>query len=293
MDDIERTAYLIKATVKAEVLWRREVEGRVSFLIERYLCKSGDRLLPVTPCLGVGIQLGGKKVSALNLQLPAANEVISIPGVTLVIPGLKESHWKIRGTLDFVMIYFRGKTQQKLRSLMKERPYPLGLKDSLSGALAKQIAVFLGSELFERDEHVASLANSLVYQLTYMLANPEAHRAEDVVGSRYPFVQEIIAYINDHLQEKLSVKLLSEKVGLQQSYFREVFKRVTGSSLHRYIMKARLNKAHELLATTQIPIASLAENLGFNSQGHFSMAFKNYYGVSPGQFRRFELKGSR
>lgn len=289
MDDAEKAAALIREGSKSQLIWSHNMAGPVNFLIERCLCKSGSRVIPALPSVSIGVQFGGKKVSALAPQTATTDQAISIPGVTLVLPGTQESAWQISSTLDFIMIYFRGEAQQMLREKTKEQDYPLALKDSLSGALVKQLAALLDKEEPDHDEHMASLANTLVHQLDYILTSPHQYQGIGTVGSRYPFVEETIDYINNHLGEKLSIKELSEKSGLQASYFRGVFKRVTGSSLHRYITKARLTKAHELLASTQIPIANIAEDLGFSSQSHFSMAFKRRYGINPGQFRVLKL----
>jgi AraC family transcriptional regulator len=50
-------------------------------------------------------------------------------------------------------------------------------------------------------------------------------------------------------------------------------------------MKARLDKAQQMLVQTDLTLAAVSEALGFASQSHFSRAFRGYAGISPSEYR--------
>ena len=53
-------------------------------------------------------------------------------------------------------------------------------------------------------------------------------------------------------------------------------------------MKARLDRAQQLLVQTEMNLAGVAESLGFTSQSHFSRAFRSYAGCTPSDYRQRE-----
>ena len=294
--EAERACRLVAGAAQAEVLWRYDVTGPVSYRIERYLCQEVSDTLPATPCAIVGVQFSGKKVSANAPSADASQAVTSMPNVTLVIPGGKESAWEARGALDFAMIYFVGEPQRVLQRLLQGRHYPLALRDHLSASLVQQLAVQLQS--IDRpdeqlQEYIAALSNALFHQVCLMLRSPGEYQVIDPAAARYPFIQNVLAHIQRHLDERLTIADLAEHAGLRQSHFREVFKRVTGCSPHRYINKLRMEKARHLLATTDLSILLIAEELGMSSQSHLTMAFKQYFDLTPAQYRKLAVSGAR
>lgn len=59
-----------------------------------------------------------------------------------------------------------------------------------------------------------------------------------------------------------------------------------GTSVHKYILNIRINEAKKLLLTTEQSLTYIAENVGFNSNTHFSNYFKQVIGISPLEFRK-------
>ncbi|XID90448.1 helix-turn-helix transcriptional regulator [Paenibacillaceae bacterium WGS1546] len=110
-------------------------------------------------------------------------------------------------------------------------------------------------------------------------SKPEGNR-KDEIG------QEIIDYIRNHLQDpSLSLDSISDHLGLSSSYVRHVFKDVHQITLADYLMQERLRKVKELLLTTDLTIAEIAESAGFLTKSHFYSAFKKSEGITPAQYR--------
>ncbi|MGM9539449.1 helix-turn-helix domain-containing protein [Anaerovibrio sp.] len=98
-------------------------------------------------------------------------------------------------------------------------------------------------------------------------------------------IQQLLAYINGHLTEELSIDTLAEKVYLSKFYMMRKFKADTGCSIHQYINSKRLLLAKSLLATTDIPITELCYQCGFTDYSAFSREFRKSFRTTPTAFR--------
>jgi AraC family transcriptional regulator len=78
---------------------------------------------------------------------------------------------------------------------------------------------------------------------------------------------------------------MARMAGVSQSHFTRLFKASTGKAPHAYYDELRMQLALELLQTTNQGIATIACLCGFNDQSYFSRRFRQYFGVSPSQFR--------
>jgi AraC family transcriptional regulator len=92
--------------------------------------------------------------------------------------------------------------------------------------------------------------------------------------------------IEASLCDGLSLEDLASEVGLSRYHFARAFKTSTGLSPHRYLTERRVDKAKELLRTTEMPMVDLALAVGFASQAHLCDWFRRLVGMSPREFRR-------
>jgi AraC-like DNA-binding protein len=99
----------------------------------------------------------------------------------------------------------------------------------------------------------------------------------------HPRIAWAITYIDEHLNERLSLNELAAKAGLSVWRFCAVFRQHAGVSPRRYIWGQRLQKVQSLLAGGESP-ASAALLAGFYDQSHLCRHFKNTCGMTPGQY---------
>jgi AraC-like DNA-binding protein len=98
--------------------------------------------------------------------------------------------------------------------------------------------------------------------------------------------RRVCQHIDADLQSDIDVRTLSDIAGLSIWHFGRAFKQSLGATPHRYLMHRRLEKARHLVADTNLPLAEIAIGAGFSDQSHFGRRFTQYFGLSPGAFRR-------
>ena len=103
-------------------------------------------------------------------------------------------------------------------------------------------------------------------------------------------VEKVKSYIYAHYQEDISLEFLSSEVYLSPGYMSYIFKKETGEGLAQFIRKFRLEKAKELLCTTNKKIVQICAETGFTNSSYFCKSFREYYGCSPERFRKNEIQ---
>lgn len=95
-------------------------------------------------------------------------------------------------------------------------------------------------------------------------------------------IEEKLSY---GLSDETSVTGTAKQLGLSRSQCTKLFSKVYGLSPRQYVSRQKLNMAKELLVTSNLPIAAIADRLGFRSASHFSRQFKRWTGQSPTEFK--------
>lgn len=111
--------------------------------------------------------------------------------------------------------------------------------------------------------------------------HPEAYSVE---------VYAALQFIKTHTNQPIGVPDVLEHVDKSRSLFMEQFKKETGETIGRYIMKAKLQESKLLLAYSDRSLADIAFFLYFSSQSHFQNLFKKEYGITPLEYRKKKQK---
>jgi AraC family transcriptional regulator len=99
-------------------------------------------------------------------------------------------------------------------------------------------------------------------------------------------LQQAIAYINDQLEQDVTLSELAEVVQMSQYRFARAFRQSTGLPPHQYLLSQRIERAQTLLRETQLSIADISYKLGFASQSHFTATFRRFTAVTPTTYRK-------
>jgi AraC family transcriptional regulator len=98
-------------------------------------------------------------------------------------------------------------------------------------------------------------------------------------------LRRTLEYINDHLSLDLSLNILAAMLGMSPYYFERLFRQSVGYTPHQYILHCRIEKAKQLLRTTQQPVMEIARQVGCKNHSHFSKLFRQLTGMSPRTYR--------
>lgn len=99
-------------------------------------------------------------------------------------------------------------------------------------------------------------------------------------------IENLAAYIDEHLAEDLSLDRLSAECNYSKFYIARIFAEKTGCTIHQYIRGRRLTLAAEKLARTDEPIVEIAYEAHYNSQQAFTLAFSRLYQCTPQTYRK-------
>lgn len=97
----------------------------------------------------------------------------------------------------------------------------------------------------------------------------------------YEIIEKSLIYIEDNIEEALSVELVANNFNLSKYYFHRLFSAVMGCSLHQYILSRRLHKAAHLIQVDGISLTDVAYRLNFGTQSSFTRAFKREFNLAP------------
>lgn len=104
--------------------------------------------------------------------------------------------------------------------------------------------------------------------------------------SQIAIVKEAEALILADLSKRYTAKELADRFGISESSFKLYVKGILGDSYLSYFRRKRMEKAAELLETTNLKVIEIANAVGYENQGKFARVFAELYGVSPLEFRR-------
>lgn len=99
-------------------------------------------------------------------------------------------------------------------------------------------------------------------------------------------IKEACQYINNHLNEPLSLRDVSQSVHLNSSYFSFLFKEQMNVTFSEYVTRKRLQAAKKLLMCTDLQIADISAAVGYKTDKYFIKLFKEHEGMTPSKYRK-------
>jgi AraC family transcriptional regulator len=217
------------------------------------------------------------------------------PRIFGIVPANVASHWDVTGSPEMLLLFIRnsilqGAAEQVFgRDPSKVELIPrLGFSDPFMEQLVLSVLVELKRGRNCNPLYVDTLAYSLAVQLLQshdanydgpVRMNPPSQDLSQIGLDR------VIEYVDVSLDQNLSIELMAGVAELNPICFARAFRRRMGIAPHQYVLEKRVDRAKELLSSTEMPIIGVALGTGFSSQSHFASAFKRVVGVTPKQYR--------
>ncbi|WP_179031003.1 response regulator [Paenibacillus kribbensis] len=167
--------------------------------------------------------------------------------------------------------------------LLREAAVELGASVSASS----QKGAFGEAERVAEGELSADFTSFADYgqRLTRMLELYIAGVQHAQAGNQPFDISDIKKHIDRYYFEDIKISFFAETYFLSREYLMKLFKQQFGYGIHEYVQKVRMDKAKELLSDSSLKIQEISDMLGYKDKNYFSKAFRNYYQVSPSEYR--------
>ena len=145
---------------------------------------------------------------------------------------------------------------------------------------SKELATKWDFAIWEELSNIETMEDYIkeVFQLAISPANKE-------VNGYSSSVRRCLLYIEEHYNDVITLEEVAKDVDISKSYLSMLFKQETGINFVAYLNQYRLEKAKELLVTTNMKIYEIASTVGFDSPYYFSKLFKETTGLQCKEYR--------
>lgn len=125
----------------------------------------------------------------------------------------------------------------------------------------------------------------LLGMFAQFIADFASRQAVATAESEPAAVASAKAFVQDHVDEPITLEQIVQHVGVSRFYFCKLFKKSTGLTLTEYISRVRLERAKSLLVDRSLRVSEVAYASGFGSIPQFNSVFKRYLGMAPSDYR--------
>ena len=101
------------------------------------------------------------------------------------------------------------------------------------------------------------------------------------------------SYIDRHYDTPITLEHISREAGFSPYHFIRLFRTAYRKTPHQYLMQQRIEKAKDLLRSSDMPILEICYAVGFESLGSFSTLFRRIAGLSPSAYRKWSAPRPR
>ncbi|MBD2871714.1 helix-turn-helix domain-containing protein [Paenibacillus arenilitoris] len=134
--------------------------------------------------------------------------------------------------------------------------------------------------------------NDIERQLTNLCASLCEYAENSKESKHSALLEQLMQWVHQRYTDcGVSLETVADEAGLSPSYATRFFKNHTGFSLMQYIDKLRMDKAKELLRTTDLKIGEVIERSGYVDEANFRRKFRKQEGVSPIKYRSISRLG--
>lgn len=161
--------------------------------------------------------------------------------------------------------------------IIRNPEFTLVIKPFFQKIISLQLEDLYGSDL---------LIENTIRELFLMLNQAiikERRDATEAISN--PIVLDVVKYIENNLSNPLTIKEISNALNFDSFYISHTFTEIVGTTIHKYIIKKRLNKAKNCLEEG-MNIKDIIKVIGFNDESHFIQVFKKEFGSTPKQYQK-------
>lgn len=260
--------------------------SQVEYPFEAFFSAVDDQLIVMHRSGPVGVDL-------LN---GAKTQKRTVPSGGLhIVPGGMSFGFRLHEELDTLHCYVRRSVIEEVAAdLIDGDPSQIEIRpdfvddDPSMASLMHAVQYALDEGDYATALYVDCLSRAVAVQLVRNYSNAKMRPAPNMSngGPISPVVRQAIGYIQDRLDQSLTLDNIAAAVNRSPSHFARQFRTCMGVPPYQYVLTLRLNRARELLQNTRLSIAEIAFETGFSHQEHLTRLFRRQFETTPAAYRK-------
>jgi AraC family transcriptional regulator len=213
------------------------------------------------------------------------------PGDVAIIPANTSHHARCQNAIEFILLslqpnLLRDLARNKANCTTVKILPQFTVRDPLISGIATTLKTQLENNRNSCSNYAHILANAIAIHLCKKYSEPSSTVDNTCKSAAEKKLQVALKYIEQNLDEKLTLGLIAEQVNLSKYYLCRLFVRHLNTSPHQYIIQKRIIKSKQLLKQKlSMQIVDIAFDCGFASHSHFNRQFNKNVGMSPKAYR--------
>jgi len=224
-------------------------------------------------------------------MLGKQHEETATPNRMVVVPSGVHSRWEIDGSRKIIILTIPDSTARNVLGSASSAQ----IRDALLPLCADSIVdPFLESLICRmwacaEGNHLADRYQADGILMTLLAALVRKTDNFNSLESRIDFPKwrfvRVVEYVDAHLDQNITLEDLAMAAGFSRTHFVRSFRKQTGETPHKWLMRRRLERVKDLLQSTEESLSQIADKCGFSSQSHMSTTMKRAVGLTPKQWR--------
>lgn len=186
---------------------------------------------------------------------------------------------------DMILLYGTQLVETMARGRMVSRIYVYHVFFQVLSELYNRYGVTDKTRLLEKLDELLSYRDREKLSVGWkeILGQVFSGQGEETDSGR--ITERIQAIVREEYRNDISLDEIAGRVGMASAYVSYLFKKETGSNLVKYITDYRMEQARRFLEDSEMKIVQVGKACGYENQPYFNRLFKNYYGMTPKQYR--------
>jgi AraC family transcriptional regulator len=214
------------------------------------------------------------------------------PGSVTIIPEGQDGRWDVEGPIEVSYVYLSNERLQSAADVLaKGRHIELVGRICFEDPSTSRMLELLSTEAAQGDT-----ASSLFVEQAIDLLCTQLVRAHHVSAALTQPVQRkgladwqvrrVTDYMTEYLHTEVRLDELASLLSMSRFHFCTAFRLATGQTPHEWLTALRITQARRLLATSDVPVTSIALAVGYQTPSAFASSFRRLVGMTPSEFRR-------
>lgn len=249
-------------------------------------------------CTGLDLPPIGRHFIAAHLMRPCHVDTRwsgrphrgqSLPGNAMLMAAGQDSVWQCSSAIDELHVFLDPAIVTEVAEEIGQERFQLidgvGLVDPTLSEIARQLLIEIENPGIGTRLYADTMSRTLALHLLRRHSTAGAGAASDRIEMTARQLRITTDYVENHLEEDLSLGSIAAAPGMSPFRFARAFKKATGQSPRQYVIGRRIERAKELLRLGTFELAEIANRVGFATQSHFTAVFRKRCGTTPKRYQ--------